>query len=149
MVIGIDKGETMRRVACLVGLALMVAGCGVPPASVEPLPSHELSLIPALYPPADMGSGGGGGGGGFGGEGFELNFSSGLNLLEVHGHFAEQLAEAGWQPVDEQAEAGLMTTYWELVDEEGTSWAARLSLSERAEAGEGAYLMEIKLILPR
>ena len=97
-------------VVMVVMVVMVVAGCGAPQASVEPLPSHELSLIPPLHPPADMGSGGGGGGGGFGGEGFELNFNSGLNLAEVHGHFAGQLAEAGWQRVDEQAEAGLMTT---------------------------------------
>ena len=107
------------------------------------------SRIPMLEAPPGARLFGGGGGGTSGVEGLGLDFQSDLGLAAIHAHFAAQLEDAGWSEVEQQLEDGQMITFWELVDEDGKSWAAKLEVHFLSDTTPDEYHMEIKLLLPR
>ena len=131
-------------------LLLLLPACASPPQTFGPPEDYaQESRIPVLEVPPGARLFGGGGGGASGIEGLGLDFQSDLGLAAIHAHFAAQLEATGWSEVEQQIEDGQMITFWELVDEDGKSWAAKLDVHLLSASTLDEYKMEIKLLLPR
>ncbi|MEX2161285.1 MAG: hypothetical protein WD751_05145 [Anaerolineales bacterium] len=108
-------------------------------------PEH---LIPNFeFPPGAQPMGGGGGGSPIS-QGAEAIFGSDLSTEEIHTHYAAQMEERGWRFVDDQPAKNGKVTFWELVDEEGSSWAAKLEVFPNEEP-VGSYTVRVRLLLPQ
>ena len=136
-------------------LAALVAACSPESPSFGPPEGvATAALLPQLVFPAGaefLGGGGGGGGGRGGPAGGEqqADFISQLELEVVHNFFAAQLVASGWQEVNREGGDGQMVSYWELEDEAGTTWAARVEVKMNTEQAPYEYGIEVKLVLPQ
>lgn len=142
------KPFAILRMALLLVLALTACA---PAAQVIGPPEDMMmeSLIPRLEAPAGARLIGGGGGGGPGVQGLSVAFLSDLALEDIHAHFASQLADLGWREVDRQHTDGALITFLDLVDEGGTSWAAKLDAHLISSENLNEYMVDVQLLQPR
>lgn len=143
-----NKSHLVLSLALL--LLLVLPACAPAPQTFGPPENYDgESLIPMLEAPPGARLYGGGGGGGPGIQGVGLEFQSDLGIEAIHAHFADQLTREGWREMEQELEDGQMITFWELVDQDGKSWAAKLGVHFLSATALDEYHMEIKLLLPR
>ena len=134
-------------------LTLVLAACAPQPLVVEQPDFIPDNMIPPLVLPADASSGGGGGGGGGGpgrqrGQGAQFEFHSELTLEGMHAHFYDQLYDAAWEPRAKEADEASRSTFWEVTDERGRTWAAKLVVEQLGTESSFRYRISVDLIVP-
>lgn len=129
----------------IVSLALLTA-CG---QTAEPT-TPAGRQIPSLALPEGANPHGGGGGGGSGGrqqnEGAGFEFSSDWSLEAVHRHFVGQLEAAGWQVRSEENGEIALVTSWDVFDEAGRTWAAKLIVEQTGATAPYEYQVDLEML---
>jgi len=134
--------------------SLLLAGCGQVQEVLSQPDFIPNNLIPDLALPegVEFFGGGGGGGGGLGGPEGQLasfNFSSALSLDTIHTHFVEQLENAGWEAIaDPETGENSLTTFWEVFEFSGKTWAAKLQVNQLTQDRPYEYKVTLALVNP-
>ena len=137
-------------------IAISLVGCtisqtsSVPEATASPLPLTPVSLKD-LFPPLDDLPGDvrpeGGGGGDATRRGISFELDSSHSLQQLHQHYTDQLAEAGWVLQSQEIKKHSTVSSWQVIDINGQSWTATMVINDEPANSGSDYLVEINASL--
>lgn len=143
----------MKLSFAIVAFTFAVSACAsaaVPTLDFENVPEFvQENIVPVLGMPAGAQPLGGGGGGGGNAAGLAVAFSAPMSREEVYEHYSDQLTMAGWRFISNQDTDEKQTSFWELTDEAGAIWPAKLEIMYDAPIAPDAYSVSIFLLLPQ
>jgi hypothetical protein len=120
---------------------LRVSPIVVPPRTLR---GHERrSVLPPLLPPTDVGVIPGGGGGSNIHQTSYMGIETSLDLASLAEHYAEQLAQAGWESAGSGETPPLAWSTWRFHDEDGEAWYA-IFFAFRVLDLPNRYLVELQ-----
>ncbi len=91
---------------------------------------------------------GGGGGGSETSLGFGATFRSALSLDEVYQHYVAQLTAAGWRLISKESSGTMVTSVWQVTDEDGSLIDGKLDVTFGSPDFADAYTVNVGLTLP-
>lgn len=119
------------------------------PCAEEPArgDADPFDVLPQLAPPAETQVRGSGGGSSSGPDSItvsaEAEIETDLSTVELATHYEDQLADAGWERLDDSQTEALAWSAWSFTDEEGNDWNATFYIVR--QAGEaGGYVATLR-----
>jgi hypothetical protein len=132
---------------------LVLSACANPAFSTPVNREENEYLVQELIPPLTVPEGaqqlGGGGGGGPNGMGVGAFFTTQLDIADVYQHYLQQLQDAGWKLITEQASDNEMTGFWEVTDDEGAAWSGKLNVVFSPPDFPDTYKVDVLILLPQ
>lgn len=148
-----SKRGVVARVLISILAILILSACNSPAFSTPvDYTDYEYliqELIPQLTVPEDAQPLGGGGGGGPNGMGVGTFFKTQLGIADVYQHYSQQLQDAGWRLITEQASDNEMTGFWEVSDDEGAAWSGKLDVVFSPPDFPDTYQVDVMILLPQ
>lgn len=139
----------VRHALVVLLMTAILAACSSQQVSPTPTyPGDPTGFFPNLTDPPGSRRPGGGGGGSPEKRGMEFDLVTDLPIEEVQAFYAAQLDGAGWTRVTRSEEQGVITSYWEIVDENGKSWPARLETSDQPVSDQANYKISLLAVSP-
>jgi uncharacterized lipoprotein len=130
-------------------LVLLISACTEQPADQYPDSfADPTGFFPTLTDPEGAHRPGGGGGGNPDKRGLGFDLVTDLPIDQVHDFYANQLKEAGWKIVSQKEEDGLISSYWELLDDNGKTWPVMLEVSTETISDMADYNIELRAVSP-
>lgn len=145
-----EKMKTnFRRALALLLIVLSLTACSSEQISPTPTyPGDPTGFFPNLIDPPGAHRPGGGGGENPEKRGMAFDLITELPIGEVQDFYAAQLDETGWKRVVYAEETGKITSYWEIVDENGKAWPARLETSNEPISDQANYMVSLLAVSP-